>query len=596
MLYFCDFNAYLYVDSGQYKEEFMFRENLPKRQMHFFSLENQLTESRRKRLHQSWAQKFYRHVFLKINESHFAVLYSKKKTRPNFPVNILVALEIIKAMFNYTDEELLDAYYFNFLVRHAVGKSDLVDQDLAIRTLYYFREAVLNYEQSTGINLIEKVFNDLASDFIEELGLSTKMQRMDSTLIDSNIKHMSRLELVIKVLQNFFRSLSDSEQRCLKQGIKGLSFYLKHPAHAYGYQLKREEFAKHLLNVGSMFYQILQRYKNHKDIQTSEPYQHLVRCLREQYKLPKKRKEQATVRLKEPTEISATSLQNPADAEATYRKKQGVARKGYLGNVTETCERRNPTQIITDVATYPNHQSDDKILQNRAAALKEKTAVDTVITDGNYSSEDSAKVCEELEITHVATAIKGRPPQQEHVPISKFQIQGNQIIACPEGKQPIFQKYHPNKQHFHFRMTKADCSACQLKEHCLVKERQKFFSAHFTRRSYQVSKNREQLDDEQYQQLARLRPAVEATISLFKRRTNNHKFRVRGLDRIHWMMLTIAIAINFSRYSVAMEQNNNEPFLFLYSSLLFLLSLLYISHNFKKCSENRQRILAIVSK
>jgi hypothetical protein len=71
MLYFCHFNAYLRIDSGQYKEELMFRENLPKREMHFFSLENQLTESRLKHLRQSWAQKFYRHVFLKINESHF---------------------------------------------------------------------------------------------------------------------------------------------------------------------------------------------------------------------------------------------------------------------------------------------------------------------------------------------------------------------------------------------------------------------------------------------------------------------------------------------------------------------------------------------
>lgn len=541
--------------------------------MHFFSLENQLTENRLKRLRSSWAQKFYQHVFLKINESHFAVLYSQKKTRPNFPVNILVALEIIKALFNYTDEELVDAYYFNLLVRHAVGKSDLVDQDLAIRTLYYFRKAVLDYEQKTGINLIEEVFQELSSDFIEELGLSTKMQRMDSTLIDSNIKHMSRLELVIKVLQNFFRSLPEKEQKSLKQTFKDLSFYLKRSAHAYGYQLKREEFEKHLLTVGSLLYQIHQRYKNDKAIQHSEPYQHLVRCLREQYKLPKKRKEQAKVRLKEPAEIPATSLQNPADAAATYRKKHGVAHKGYVTNITETCAKSNSTQIITDVATYPNHQSDDKILEHRASQIKENTAVETIITDGNYSGENSEAACEEHEITHVATAVKGRPIPKEQVPISQFQIQDNRIIACPARKQPIFQKYHPDKQRFHFRMAKPDCGACAFMEHCIVKERQKFFSAQFTHRSYQVSKNREKLDDEHYQQLARLRPAVEATMSLFKRRTNHHKLRVRGLDRVHWVMLTIAIAINFNRYSMAIEQNSHDSLLISSLSLLFWLIL-----------------------
>lgn len=561
----------------------MFRKNLPQKQTELFSLHNQLSENRRKRLQESWAHKFYKHVFLKINESHFAVLYSQKKTRPNFPVNILVALEIIKALFDYTDEELRDAYYFNYLVCYAVGKTDLANNDFALRTLYYFRKAVLQYEQKTGINLIEKVFNDLSADFIEALGLSTKIQRMDSTLIDANIKHMSRLELVIKVLQNFVRSLSEPEQRSLKQRLKQLSFYLKRPAQAYGYRLKREAFEQALLTVGSLLYQIYQRYKNHTQIRDTEAFQHLVRCLRDQYKLPKKRKAQAKVRLKEPQEIAATSLQNPADATATYRKKQGVVHKGCVTNVTETCDQSNRTQIITDVATYANHKSDDKILTERAKAIQENGAVETIITDGNYCSEESASACQQQEMTHVATAVKGRPPPQDQLPISKFQIEGEHIVACPQGKQPIFQRYDADKQRYHVRMAKEDCGSCPLQAQCIVKERQKFFSAQFTRRRYEVSRNREKLDDEHHRQLAALRAAVEATISLFKRRTNNHKVRLRGVDRIHWFMVTIAIAINFNRYSAAIGHDSNDSFLIWPCFLLFWL---FILLNFRRGPKN----------
>jgi hypothetical protein len=35
----------------------------------------------------------------------YAELYSAVESRPNFPVNIWAGLEILKGMFDYTDEE-----------------------------------------------------------------------------------------------------------------------------------------------------------------------------------------------------------------------------------------------------------------------------------------------------------------------------------------------------------------------------------------------------------------------------------------------------------------------------------------------------------
>lgn len=63
---------------------------------------------------------FYKEVFCKINEELFAPLYYLDNGRPNFPVNIILSLEVIKNIFEYTDIEILDQFYFNFQVLYAL--------------------------------------------------------------------------------------------------------------------------------------------------------------------------------------------------------------------------------------------------------------------------------------------------------------------------------------------------------------------------------------------------------------------------------------------------------------------------------------------
>jgi len=74
-----------------------------------------------KMLDNTWAPVFYKEVFCKINEELFAPLYCLDNGRPNRPVNILLSLEIIKHIFDYTDKEILEQFYFNFQVLYALG-------------------------------------------------------------------------------------------------------------------------------------------------------------------------------------------------------------------------------------------------------------------------------------------------------------------------------------------------------------------------------------------------------------------------------------------------------------------------------------------
>src|SRR4030042_5047059 len=139
----------------------MFKENQKHRQVTIYGMVHQFSAGVMKRLDKSWAPVFRELIFEKIDERRYAGLYSTVESRPNFPVNIWVGLEIIKMMFDYTDEELLDQFHFNLLTARALGQENLGDITMSERTLYYNRARLLNYEARTGRNLLAEEFQSL---------------------------------------------------------------------------------------------------------------------------------------------------------------------------------------------------------------------------------------------------------------------------------------------------------------------------------------------------------------------------------------------------------------------------------------------------
>jgi hypothetical protein len=122
---------------------------------------------------------------------------AQTRGRPNFPVNILICLEAIKHLFDYTDEEILEQYSYNYQVNYAVGILTLGELPLAERTFYEFRERVFKYtlEHPGEADLIFKQFEILLDSFIKITNTSAIEQRTDSTFITPNIRRAGRLSL-----------------------------------------------------------------------------------------------------------------------------------------------------------------------------------------------------------------------------------------------------------------------------------------------------------------------------------------------------------------------------------------------------------------
>jgi hypothetical protein len=83
----------------------MFRNNHEHGQPILISSVNELSKERREYLYNSWAGVFYHEFFCRLDEKPFAVLYSDLPSRPNYPVNMLVGLEYLKAGFGWSDKD-----------------------------------------------------------------------------------------------------------------------------------------------------------------------------------------------------------------------------------------------------------------------------------------------------------------------------------------------------------------------------------------------------------------------------------------------------------------------------------------------------------
>jgi len=302
----------------------MFRANDKHKQQRMFTAVDQLPETAKKNLEKSWAQVFYHEYFCKLDETVFSVLYSEKKSRPNTPINILVGFETLKSGFGLSDERLYDHFMFDLKFRYALGLRDFDEGNFELRTIYNFRSSLSAYEQEHGVNLIHKASEKITDEQLKQFQIKTGLQRMDSTMVQSNIRKMSRLQLLVEIIHRFFRMLSEEEQKEYEELFAG---YVKEDSLHYCYRVNRDELEDRLVQVGKDLSCMLELFeKTHGD---EKAYKNAFRVFAEHFRF-----EQECITLRDPKELGGGSLQSPDDEEATFRTKSRESSRGYVANIT----------------------------------------------------------------------------------------------------------------------------------------------------------------------------------------------------------------------------------------------------------------------
>jgi hypothetical protein len=546
----------------------MFKKNKAHQQPALISAISDLPEKQRERLEQSWAGTFYREFFCRIDEELFSVLYSDQPSRPNVAVNVLVGLEAIKAGFGWSDEELFEAFLYNLQVRFALGYDRLGDGEFEIRSLYNFRRRLSEYNLKHGLNLLEQVFAGITDQQIVELKIRTGYQRMDSTQIASNILDASRLHLLVEGIQRLHRLLTEEEQQ---KWSEWFAPYLKETSGHYAYRVKgKEATQEHVQRVGQTLFALLAGLK--AEHETQDAYCVVKRLFDENFHVSNE-----TVRAKENRELPAGSLQSLDDLEATYHTKGTQHYKGYVANVTETCDPENEIQLITKVQVASNTVADPHLLNEALPDLKQRTDLHTLITDGGFPSEANDNDLRNLEVRLIQTGIRGTQPDPNRFNLTDFQVEQDAsghptCVTCPNRQSALAT---PGKTSGWFARFPAEaCSVCpfQLNQRCRARPqmRDPRYCIDFTLPELAIAQRRKDYLAQKHDK-PNLRAAVEATVRSLKHPFPAGKLPVRGKFRMTCLVIASALHVNVRRiwrYQMASTCKTAQGVAALFSRLL----------------------------
>ncbi len=505
-------------------------------QLSFFDSTSNLTKRELKGLENSWAQTFSTDIFPIIDENRFSVLYSDNPaSRPNNPVNVTFGLTMIREMLDLSDDESKNSLMFDIRFQYALHTTSFKEQPISKNSLTNFRAAVQRYYEKTGIDIIKEEIERIAKIFAKQLDINGDKIRMDSLMISSSCKRLSRLEIMYSCVERLVKKLDEDK---LSDSLK---MYLDKKNYTdVIYRCRNTDINTRLAAVITDAVALVEMNKD-TDVVSSQDYINLTRMLDDQTKIVDGKYE-----IKPSKEISAVSLQNPTDTDATYRKKGKTGHVGYVGNVAETFDGNN--SIITHYDLQQNIYHDKDFANdfiNKMDIQEEKT---TVIVDGAFYSEEIAAKASEKNLEFIPTNLVGRETTIAITEYQKFLLdeKNHTIVKCPMGKSPISCRYQDGMYTAYFH--KDTCSLCINRHNCPIKEQKKRFILTVSEKVFHRAALIEKMGSKEYKELAALRAGVEGIPSTMRRRYGIDDKPVRGKSRMTLWFGILVGAMNCKSY------------------------------------------------
>lgn len=497
----------------------------------------QLTEREKKFLDKSWAKVFAEKIFPAISEEDFAVLYSNKASRPNTPVNVIIGALILKESLGVTDDEMVEGLMFDIRYQYALHTTSYEEQPLSDRTLSRFRARCLAYETETGIDLIHSCITKLAKEISEFMNLTPNLQRMDSVMVAANIRKMSLLELFYTCVANLAKVMT---QRGFELPDEQKHYLEKDDDNRIIYHNREQDTLERISDVMHDGEKLLNICSG--DFDDTSEYQLLIRLFKEQTIFD----DDGTRRLrnKEEREEPSKFLRNPADPEATFRRK-GNDHIGYVGNIVETVGDNG--SVITDYAYEQNIYSDSHFLKDymsRQPVCDE--LVTTMVTDGAYGGEHNISEAARHGIRLVPTNFTSQKPAAIFAEF-EFSDDGKKLLKCVNSKTPVSTYYNTSTDICTARFERCDCENCPYRNECAPKMRKTYAMKEISWKVVNRAKLAMYMETDEFKELAHFRSGVEAIPSLLRRKYHVDKIPTHGKKQTRFHFGFKIGAINFKK-------------------------------------------------
>lgn len=498
-----------------------------------------LGPKRRELINNSWAKLFREQILTELPIRHVADAYHQVTGRPTKELYAMLGLMILQQMNDLTDDEAVYQYAFNIQWHYALdikGESD-TETYVSLKTLWTMRRLL------SERGLYHEIFAAVAEKLAAVFKVDMSRQRLDSTHLFSNMRHLGRIGLFASTIRKFLVNLK-RHHRELFNALDEQRFgrYLSQGDGVFSL-VKPSESARTLQEMGNDLFFLVERFKDHELIREMSTYQLLVRLLREQCLVRTEELGGPRVEIKPNKDVPSDSLQNPSDPDAGYSGHKG---KGYQVQVMETYtpQEEPGLSLITHVAVEPAHVSDAHALVPAIEAAQERgLGPEQLVADSLYGSDENCREAEARGVEVVAPVMA--KAKNDNLCLEDFVIdQDGAVTACPQGHPA--QRTAQGKRYRAYFAAKT-CKACSARPRCPVRQGSRRCTLYYKEKDLRLARRRAKEKTAEFQDKYRYRAGIEAGISHYKAQTGVGQLRVRGLPAVSFCAFLKAAAVNILR-------------------------------------------------
>jgi len=287
-------------------------------------------------------------------------------------------------------------------------------------------------------------------------------------------------------------------------------------------------------------------------------YRVLERVLEEQCERIQEASGQSSIKMREPNAISCDNILNPADPDASYKKRRGV---GYLVQVMETfsedADKDDQTEevtsavskvakpdLITHIALGKMTVHDSKALLPAIQDTQARGVMpEYMVADTHYGSTECIAYAKAKGVTLLAPAMSPKGKGQGKLTLEDFELNASGYIQrCPAGHAPL--ETSVSRKRLQVRFAIDVCGQCPLQDRCPIKgkERLQYTHERVKQRARRLSEQSDAFRDRY-----RWRAGIEGTISRLKHQMGLAHLRVRGQGAVQYRVLLRALGLNIHR-------------------------------------------------
>lgn len=499
-----------------------------------------------------WCFNYCEKILPLIDEDKFKHLYSEDHGRHNASIRTMISLLIFMGQEKLTwrGAEYQFPRRLDWL---AATQTPIGEGNIDHTTLFKF---YLRLEED---DTAQRLFNDITNTFIDLCGTSVKKQRTDSFFIHGWLKTLSRYGLFKETIRSFLQALNKHKPGLYERISSDLSRdYLPRE-----FDLTEKDHEKAHRIVSKMahdLYTLKSAFENHNQVRHYESFKTLCQVFSQQCELKDTTEGETEIIIKEKPDKDCIST--PHNKEAKYIRKGKQKVTGDKGFVTETCDKSNRTQFITDVNVTASTEPDNKEQPNIIDRLEESNRKpDQQFGDAGFVNGetilDAKKKGVNLEgpTAGHSQSLDNYSNEKRNLDYSDFDVYVDNddhtiiVKACPCGHAPKDQRRSEKTGKINVHFDVQTCRDCNDKDRCPVTVGCRVSTLAIDESDFiGASRYHKYMNDRDYRKECSVRAGAEALVSEVTRAHGMRRSRHKKRKRTKLQLIFAALACNVKRF------------------------------------------------